>query len=110
MIYVDKVYQNEELEEIKDPLLISKVKASLNLNDQCDEYAPVICGSVIDGGFKRKLQMLRSDFYSILSMCQSEVIIRAGPHERAIKKGMGMIVTRTQDVFIEGVGESLRGW
>ena len=69
MIYIDKCNKNEELEEIFDKNLIEKVKFNLNLNDSCDDYAPIICGSVVNGGFKRKLQMLRSDFYSLLSLC-----------------------------------------
>ena len=55
MIFVDKFGENKDLEEIKDPKIISTVKQNLNLNDQSDNYAPIICGSIINGGFKRKL-------------------------------------------------------
>tara|TARA_B110000285_G_scaffold218667_1_gene268382 strand:+ start:82 stop:576 length:495 start_codon:yes stop_codon:yes gene_type:complete len=55
MIYVDKCYNNDELEEIKDPEIIEIVKFNLNLNDKCDDYAPIICGTVMNSGFKRKL-------------------------------------------------------
>jgi len=55
MVYVDKCYDNEELEEIKDPKIIENVGKNLNLNDQSNDYAPIICGSVIHGGFDRKL-------------------------------------------------------
>jgi len=41
------------LVESEDPKVILKVKENLKLND--DEYVPVICGSVVNGGFKRKL-------------------------------------------------------
>ena len=55
MIYVDRCYGNDELEEIKDPEIMEVVKYNLNLNDKYDDYAPVICGTVVNGGFKRKL-------------------------------------------------------
>jgi len=43
MVYVDKCYDNEELEEIKDPKIIENVGKNLNLNDQSNDYAPIIC-------------------------------------------------------------------
>ena len=49
MIYVDKCFPNEELEEIKDRNIIEQVKFNLNLNDSSDDYAPLICGSVLSG-------------------------------------------------------------
>ena len=55
MIFVDKCESNDDLEEIKDPKIINTVISDLNLNDQSDDYAPIISGSVINGGFKRKL-------------------------------------------------------
>jgi len=57
------------MEEITDPAIIASVKADLNLEDGADEYTPIICGSVVGGGFKRKLQMLRADLFSMLSVC-----------------------------------------
>ena len=54
MIYID-INENEELEEIKDKSLIDKAKVYLNIDDTIDDYAPIICGSVVNGGFKRKL-------------------------------------------------------
>ena len=41
--------------EIKDPKIILEVKHKLKLNESCEEYVPIICGSVVNGGFKRKL-------------------------------------------------------
>ena len=49
--------------------IIEKVKQDLNLEDRADDYTPIICGSVVAGGFKRKLQMLRADLFAMLSVC-----------------------------------------
>ena len=57
------------MEEIKDPAIIAGVKHDLNLEDGADDYTPIICGSVVGGGFRRKLQMLRADLFSLLSVC-----------------------------------------
>ena len=54
--------------------------------------------------------MLRSDFFTLLSVSQSDVIVNAPKHQRAIKKGVNMICTRTQDVFMEGIEDKMRGW
>lgn len=54
MIYVSRGH-NPGLEEIKDPKLIRQAKIDMNINDVIDNFAPVICGSVVNGGFKRKL-------------------------------------------------------
>ena len=75
LIFVDKRADNSDLEEIKDPEIIAKVAANLNLEADHDGYAPIICGSIVNGGFNRKLKMLRSDLFSLLSVCKSEVII-----------------------------------
>jgi hypothetical protein len=76
MIFIDKFGDNTDLQEIKDPGIIRSVQQHLNLNDQSDEYAPIICGSVVDGGFERKLQMLRSDYYSLMSVAASDCIVK----------------------------------
>ena len=68
-MFIDKRGANEGMEEITDPAIIASVKADLNLEDGADEYTPIICGSVVGGGFKRKLQMLRADLFSMLSVC-----------------------------------------
>lgn len=55
LIFIDKREANADLEEIRDPKIIQQVKDNLNLDAKCDDYTPIICGSVVDGGFKRKL-------------------------------------------------------
>lgn len=54
--------------------------------------------------------MLRSDFFTLLSVCQSDVIINKPKHQKAIKKGVSMICTRTQDVYMEEIESRMRGW
>lgn len=39
--------------------------------------------------------MLRGDLYTLLSMSQSELLIKAKNQETAIKKGVHMIATRS---------------
>ena len=65
------------MEEITDPAIIANVQRDLNLEEGAGDYTPIICGSVVGGGFKRKLQMLRADLFSMLSVCQSERMISA---------------------------------
>lgn len=68
-MFIDKREKNGGLEEITDPAIIERVKQDLNLEDGSDDYTPIICGSVVGGGFKRKLQMLRADLFAMLSVC-----------------------------------------
>ena len=55
MIFIDKREQNTELDEIKDPETVSKIIEHLNLEDNREDFTPIICGTVTDGGFTRKL-------------------------------------------------------
>jgi len=54
MIFIDKREFNTDLDEIKDPEMVSKIIEHLNLEDN-HGFAPIICGTVVDGGFARKL-------------------------------------------------------
>ena len=67
---------NSGLQEIKNQDVLNKIKSILNLRKQdSEDIAPIICGTVVNGGFKRKLRMLRADMFSMLSVCQSKGII-----------------------------------
>ena len=55
MIFVDKREANAELDEIKDPETVSKIIEYLNLEDNREDFTPIICGTVTGGGFTRKL-------------------------------------------------------
>ena len=76
MVFLDKRGHNDELQEITDIKVINEVKANLNLENEEDLGTPIICGSLLGGGFKRKLKMMRADLFSLLSVSQSESIIR----------------------------------
>ena len=93
MIFIDKREQNAELDEIKDPETVSKIIEYLNLEDNREDFTPIICGTVTDGGFTRKLQMMRGDLFSLLCVSQSEAIITQWKQQGAIKKGVSMILT-----------------
>ena len=55
LIFVDKRGENNDLIEIKDSKTILEVKKHLMIEEGCDDYVPIICGSVVNEGFKRKL-------------------------------------------------------
>jgi hypothetical protein len=55
MIFIDKREFNTDLDEIKDPEMVSKITEHLNLEDNREDFTPIICGTVVDGGFARKL-------------------------------------------------------
>jgi hypothetical protein len=70
MIFYDQLLSNEGLIEIHDTQTIETIKDELNLTyHEADEIAPVICGTVVNGGFHRKLRMLRADLFSMLAVC-----------------------------------------
>lgn len=48
------------------------IREELNVNyEDLDDVPPIICGTVIQGGFNRKLKMLRADLYSMLAVSAS---------------------------------------
>jgi len=58
--------------EIKDPAMIKKIKQNLNIKpSEAKDLAPLICGTLVNGGFKRKLRMLRADLFSGLAVSHS---------------------------------------
>lgn len=76
MIFYDQLLSNEGLIEIKDKAIVDNIKDELNFTfHEADEIAPVVCGTVVNGGFFRKLRMLRADLFTMLSVCQSGSII-----------------------------------
>ena len=63
---------NEGLIEIKDQKVVEQIKEDLNISYRYNtEIAPLIIGTVVAGGFKRKLRMIRADYYALLSISQS---------------------------------------
>ena len=89
MIFYDQLLANEGLIEIKNQAIVDNIKDELNLTfHESDEIAPVVCGTVINGGFNRKLRMLRADLFTMLSVCQSAEIISHKKQTNAIKKGI----------------------
>ena len=65
------------------------MRADLNISYRYDaEIAPIICGTVVNGGFKRKLRMVRADYFSMLSVCQSVYFVTDLKQSKAIKKGI----------------------
>ena len=75
--------------EIKDTEIVQEIMNNLNLNLK-DNFmvAPFIVGSVVSGGFDRKLRMLRSDLFTLLSVSQSKFFVKECKQGDAIKKGI----------------------
>jgi len=68
---------NQELIEVQDEKLVKQIRDELNLNfDEHEDCNPIICGSIVNGGFVRKLKMMRADLFSILSVCHSHYFIQ----------------------------------
>lgn len=54
--------------------------------------------------------MLRSDFYTLLSLCHSKEFVRSAKEIKAIKQGIMQICTDTQDTQMQDVLDSIKGW
>lgn len=82
-----------------DRATIERVKEELNLSfRERDDVAPFICGTVVEGGFTRKLKMLRCDMFMMLSACQSSIFVHKLKQSRAIKRGIIEMIKRSQDI------------
>lgn len=106
------ISDNKGLVEIKEKEIINQIKEDMNLLplDEQD-IAPIICGTVVNGGFSRKLRMLRADIYSMLTVCHSSYFIQEYKQINKIKGGLLANVTKSQD--LNGRDESvefLKGW
>jgi hypothetical protein len=60
---------------------------NLNLKDNF-MVAPFIVGTVVSGGYERKLRMLRSDLYALLSVTQSRYFCKSQKNSEVIKNGI----------------------
>lgn len=56
--------------------------------DENEDFAPWICGTVVNGGFSRKLKMMRADIFSILAVTNSPFFVSQRKQGNAIKKGV----------------------
>lgn len=80
---------NEDLIEIKDPKIVQQIKDDLNISFRYEKgIAPLVVGTVVTGGFKRKLKMVRADYFSLLSICQSVHAVDSLMQIKALKRGM----------------------
>ena len=75
------------------------------------DIAPFICGTVVNGGYSRKLRMLRADIFTMLSICHSSYLVTDLKQISKIKNGIIANVHKSQD--LNGRDESieyLKGW
>jgi len=71
--------------------MISQIKEHLNLSrqDLADPNdPPFICGTIINGGYTRKLKMMRADMFSLSSISQSKEFVKDHSQSRQLKKGI----------------------
>ena len=102
---------NESLIEIKDKTIISQIQSDLNISYRYqNEIAPIIVGTVVTGGFKRKLRMLRADYFSLLSISQSIHTVSSLMQIKAIKRGILANLSKTQDLKNDSHTNYLKGW
>ena len=59
------------LKEIVEKDKIDLIKENLNINYNDDDIAPFVCGTIVNGGFQRKLKMMRADLFSMLAVSLS---------------------------------------
>lgn len=81
------------------------------LHQDEQEVAPLICGTVVNGSFQRKLRMLRADLFCMLSICHSAYFATDFKQIKKIKTGILANVIKSQD--LNGKDESieyLKGW
>jgi hypothetical protein len=79
--------------------LKKEVFMSLNLNIKDNrKIAPYILGTVVNGGFKRKLRMLKAEYLALLSVIHSDSYINLDQLKdvMSIKKGIIKITEKTQ--------------
>lgn len=80
---------NQELIEITDKILLKKIKNEFNINYvDNDDIQPLICGTIVNGSFTRKLRMMRADLFSLLAVSHSAEFISNHKQTTAIKKGV----------------------
>lgn len=116
-------YNSKELDEITDSTIVARLKHQYN-RDLSNEgvNAPVICGSVVDGGdfkypysrfnFDRKLRMLRCELFGALLISSSTHFVKQKAHYRALQTGIVKMCQydRVQALETVGILDKLVGW
>lgn len=65
------------------------------------DIAPFVTGTVVKGGFSRKLKMVRADLFAALSVCNSDKFVTEQKQTNAIKKGIEQIVIDSQNILVQ---------
>ena len=92
--YDPNALYNEELIEIKNSDVVKQIKQSLNLMaKETNDLNPIICGTVVNGGFNRKLRMMRADLFSGLAISHSYQYVSNRKQTNAIKKGIQAVLS-----------------
>ena len=81
-----------------------------DLNDP--NQSPFICGSIVNGGFSRKLKMMRGDMFALMSISQSIDFIKDEHQSREFKKGILNICHQSEKrpEVEETIKSRCRGW
>lgn len=71
---------------------------ALTLKDRM-KTAPLVAGTIINGGpYKRKLNMLRSDLFTLLSISESAKFMTTKKGIAKLKRGVGFLTEKNQEV------------
>ena len=114
MIYYEQSLSaaNSDLIEITNQEEIATIRESLNLNfrDQ-DDIAPFIVGTVCNnGGFSRKLKMLRGDLFALLCVAESKELTPNKKFGSVCRKGALAFALKNQANILKETLEYTKGW
>lgn len=88
------------------------MKSCLNLTfKDKEDIAPFIVGTVINnGGFHRKLKMMRADLFTLLSVGSSKEMTPSRKYGKVINKGVEQFLLRNQNDVFPDIKTYGKGW
>lgn len=103
--------KNPGLIEIKDEEFVAALPGYLNINLQdVQRIRPVIVGTVCNGGWNRKLMMLRAELFTTAMISESSAFMEAKKAAKKIKRGVVSFAEKNQNITEEQVLERVQGW
>ena len=81
---------NYDLQEITDPKIVEEIRTQLNIGEQDldGNDTPFICGTIVNGGFSRKLKMVGGVMYSLLGISQSSHFVETDKQSQDLKNSI----------------------
>lgn len=107
----DAKAENGDLREVKDEATVCRIREWMNFNIiNQDTTTPVISGTVLNGGFSRKLRMLRQDIYALLCVANSQDLVADRRQQKAIKEGLVALAASDQNFRYHDVTACMAGY